>query len=266
VKEHLLALGYTVRGEVGACDIVGVSGETIVAVELKRSFGLPVLYQALRRMAAVDLVYVAVPVPQGRVARRNWDAGVADAVRLCRMLGVGLLSVRGSNVVVHADPGPYKPRKLAAKRARLLGEFVRRTGDHNVGGTTRRPRVTAYREDALACADLLVRHGAMKVAALRDASCVRTAGAILRNDVYGWFEKVGRGVYGIGPAGRLAVEQYADVIAGRRGGSALDGDVGQAAVFVHGVTIGHSRDVIADDDGAAVRAGLSGAGAPVVGK
>jgi hypothetical protein len=212
VKGFLEALGYTVRGEVGRCDIVGVLDDAMIAVELKLGFGLPVLYQALRRLPSVDLVYVGVGVPEGRIARRNWDAQVPDAVRLCRMLGVGLLSVRGGRVVVHADPGPYQPRKRAAQRARLLGEFVRRTGDHNVGGTTKRARVTAYREEALACARVLAGGGAMRGSAVRDAAGVVRAGVVLRDNVYGWFERVERGVYGISDKGREALEVYADVV------------------------------------------------------
>jgi hypothetical protein len=212
VKQHLEALGYTVRGEVGRCDVVGVCGDTMLAVELKLTFGLPVLYQALRRLASVDLVYVAVGVPEGRTARGNWDAQVPDSVRLCRMLGVGLLSVRDGRIVVHADPTPYQPRKQPKLRARLLSEFVRRTGDHNLGGTTKRPRVTAYREDALACAGVLATNGSMKGAAVRDAAGVRRASIILGDNVYGWFEKVARGTYTIAPAGRRALEQYADVL------------------------------------------------------
>ncbi|MDR3531735.1 MAG: DUF2161 family putative PD-(D/E)XK-type phosphodiesterase [Rhodopila sp.] len=218
VKRHLETLGYTVRGEVGRCDVVGVSGDAMVAVELKLVFGLPVLYQALRRLPSVDLVYVAVAVPDGRKARGNWDAQVPDAVRLCRMLGVGLLSVRDRTLVVHADPMPYQPRKRPKLRARLLSEFVRRTGDHNLGGTTKRARVTAYREDALACASVLARSGSMKGAAVRDATGVQRASNILRADVYGWFEKVSRGTYDIAPAGRSALEQYADVLASRAAG------------------------------------------------
>lgn len=215
VKRHLEALGYTVRGEVGKCDIVGVSGDTMVAVELKLTFGLAVLYQALQRLPSVDLVYVAVAVSAGRKARGNWDAQVPDASRLCRMLGVGLLSVRDGNIISHADPSPYQPRKQPKHRARLLSEFVRRTGDHNLGGTTKRPRVTAYREEALDCASLLASQGAMKAAAVRDATGVLKASNILRDDVYGWFEKVDRGTYAIAPAGRIALVQYADVLTAR---------------------------------------------------
>jgi hypothetical protein len=215
VKQHLQALGYTVRGEVGKCDIVGVDGDTMVAVELKLTFGLPVLYQALQRLPSVDLVYVAVAVSTGRTARRNWDAQLRDAVRLCRMLGVGLLSVRDSNIVVHADPTPYQPRKQSKLRVRLLSEFVRRTGDHNLGGTSKRPRVTAYREDALACAATLAKNGTMKAATVRDAAGVQKASLILHDNVYGWFAKVGRGTYEIAPAGHSALAQYADVVAAR---------------------------------------------------
>lgn len=215
VKRHLEAMGYTVRGEVGQCDVLGVSGDAMVAVELKLALGLPVLYQALRRLPSVDLAYVAVAVPCGRKARGNWDAQLPDATRLCRMLGVGLLSVRDGRVVPHADPTPYRPRKQPKRRARLLGEFVRRTGDHNLGGTRGRPRVTAYREDALACASVLAGAGAMRCATVRDAAGVPRAAAILRANVYGWFQKVARGTYDLGPAGRAALEQYAAVLASR---------------------------------------------------
>lgn len=216
MKQYLQALGYTVRGEVGQCDVVGVSGDVIIAVELKLTFGLPVLYQALSRLPSVDLVYVAVAVPEGRGARRNWDAQLPDATRVCRMLGVGLLSVRDGRIVVHADPSPYQPRKQPKRRARLLSEFVRRSGDHNIGGTAKRPRVTAYREDALACAALLAANGAMPGAAISKVTGVQKASTILRDNVYGWFVKVARGTYDLTVSGRDALGQYADVLAARR--------------------------------------------------
>lgn len=227
VKAHLTASGYAIRGEVLNCDIVGpdeVLGG-LIAVELKLSFGLSVIYQALSRLASVDHVYIGVAVAQGAKARRNWDAQIPDAVKLCRMLGLGLLSVRDGRVIIHAEPGPYTPRKSAPKRARLLGEFTRRSGDHNIGGTSRRPRVTAYREDALRCARVLREHGApMRPAAVRDRCGVVKAATILRGNVYLWFERLGRGQYALTPAGRAALEHYADVVAAQNavagGGSA----------------------------------------------
>lgn len=213
IKAHLEDLGYSVKGEVGKCDMVAVCGDTMIAVELKLSFGLPVLYQALERLPGVDFVYVGVAVPEGRKARANWDAQVPQATRLCRMLGVGLLSLRDGLIVVHADPAPYQPRKHAKKRAKLLGEFNRRSGDHNVGGTTKRPRVTAYREDALRCARALYGHDRRRAVEVRDATGLQKASAILRTNVYGWFEKLDRGIYALSDSGREALVQYADVIA-----------------------------------------------------
>lgn len=216
VKAHLEACGYTVRGEVGHCDIVGWN-EThalLVAVELKRSFGLPVLHQAVRRLAMVDHVYVGVAIPEGKRARATWDAQLRDTIRICRMLGIGLLSIRHGDVIVHVDPAPYAPRKFPARRGRLLGEFQRRSGDHNVGGSSSRPRMTAYREDALRCAhQMRAADAGLRVALVRDSSGVARAATLMHRNVYGWFEKVGRGQYRLTPGGQTALERYSDVVA-----------------------------------------------------
>ena len=213
VKAHLEACGYTVRAEIGHCDILAFDGDILLAVELKRGFGLPVLYQALRRCMAVDLAYVAVGTPEGAQARRNWDAQLPEATRLCRMLGLGLLSVRHGRVVVHADPAPFQPRQFASRRGRLLSEFQRRSGDHNIGGTTRRPRMTAYREDALRCAHILRQAGtAIRPAALRDAAGVAKVALMLRRNVYGWFEKTAPALYGLTEAGHAALTEHALIL------------------------------------------------------
>ena len=213
VKHYLEGAGYTVRGEVGKCDVVAVLGESMVAVELKLSFGLPVLYQALQRLPAFDLVYVAVAVPEGRIARENFDSALRDAVRMCRMLGLGFLTVRDGLTEVQCDPGVYVPRKSPPRRARLLSEFRRRSGDHNLAGTTRRPRITAYREDSLrlvrAMRDMA---GHVSPAHARDAAGVQKAAAILRGNVYGWFKRIGRGAYSVSPQGIAALDVYADVV------------------------------------------------------
>ena len=217
VKAYLEDCGFEVRAEVGKCDVVACRDQTVVAVEMKLAFGTPVLYQALERLAAVDFVYVAVSVADGAKARANWDAQVKPAVRLCRMLGVGLLSVRDGLVVVHTDPAVYEPRKQPRQRSKLLGEFQGRSGDHNVGGTTKRPRVTVYREKALRCAEILGDGEVMQAATVRKATGHKNAANILRDNVYGWFIKQPeRGMYSVSPAGMNALAQYADVLAAQR--------------------------------------------------
>lgn len=218
VKVHLEALGYTVKAEIKDCDAIGVmetpDGPSVVAVELKVSLGLPVLYQALRRLPLVDLIYVAVGVPEGRKARATFDAALPDAVRLVQMLGLGLLTVRDGILRVECDPSTYVTRKAPRRRARLLSEFTRRSGDYNVGGTTRCPRVTAYREDALRCASTLAQNvGPMRPSQVRKACGVVKASTILRGDVYGWFTHEGPGSYSLAGAGRAALVKYANVVA-----------------------------------------------------
>jgi hypothetical protein len=129
-------------------------------------------------------------------------------------VGLGLLLVgrRSGTITILEEPVPYRPRRAAARTARLLDEFTRRTGDGNIGGRNRTPIVTAYREDALRCARLLA-EGPMPVKALRAATGVADAAVILQRDVYGWFRRLGRGTYALTERGQAALLQFADTVA-----------------------------------------------------
>ena len=87
------------------------------------------------------------------------------------------------------DPAPYRPRKRKPVIGRLLREFQHRVGDPNKGRSNRRKIMTAYRQDALRCATHLRRDGATKAAIVARDTGVATAGAIVRADHYGWFER-----------------------------------------------------------------------------
>ena len=107
-------------------------------------------------------------------------------------------------VEVHCDPGPYAPRKSPKKQKLLLREFARRQGDPNDGGQTRAGLVTAYRQDAMKLAVYLFEVGASKGADVKRETGVERATAMMRDNHYGWFEKVEKGVYGLTPAGAEA--------------------------------------------------------------
>lgn len=216
VKGFLEAQGFRVRGEVGRCDLLAVREDQVIAVELKLAFSLPLIYQALDRQAVADLVYVAVAEPGTAAARNAWRRQRPQMVRLCRRLGLGLLSVSAGGIAVHAEPGPYRPRRRPAERTRLLREFERRSGDHNAGGVSRVPIVTAYREEALRCGAVLASEGALPVAEIRRRTGVERAGAILLRNVYGWFARTQRGVYALTPSGRDALRRFAPVLASHR--------------------------------------------------
>ncbi|MEM8933926.1 MAG: DUF2161 family putative PD-(D/E)XK-type phosphodiesterase [Acidobacteriota bacterium] len=202
LKHFLEAQGYEVKGEIQSCDVVAVRGdEAPVVVELKQTFNLGVVLQAVDRLSRTPKVYIGVPATCTPLERQR-----KRIVKLTRMLGLGLLAIdpRSKLVPVDAllDPGDYRPRVSKARQERLLGEFVRRVGDPNRGGTsTRRGIVTAYRQRALFIADHLRRQGATKAAHVAKALGEPKARDILYRDVYGWFDRVGTGIYTLSPRG-----------------------------------------------------------------
>lgn len=217
IKAYLERQGYTVKAEVGDCDIVACRGdEPPVIVELKVALNLELFLQAIDRQQVTDVVYVAVPDDRRSKRRTLLQRSPGDVLRLARLLGLGLIVVafraRSTKVEVLVDPGPYRPRKSPAKRAHLLREFEALQGDFNVGGS-RGARVTAYRQDALACAAYLAGQGVRRPAEIRAATGVSRAGQIVYVNHYGWFERVGQGAYSLSEEGRAGLVVYREVVA-----------------------------------------------------
>ncbi len=205
IKAFLEGQGWEVKAEIGAVDVMACrEGDPPLIVELKVSFSLSLVHQAIARQMVTELVYIAVP----RKAGKPFQSTLKNMKMLCRRLGIGLLTVRMTDGLVEAqcDPAPFQPRKIKVKKARLLREFSRRTGDPNVGGAARDGvMVTAYRQDAQACAVYLFEHGAAKGAEIAKATGVTVATKLMRDNHYGWFEPIDRGVYGLTEVGAVAV-------------------------------------------------------------
>ncbi len=206
IKRFLEAQGYTVKGEVGACDIVAVRGdEPPVVVELKERLNLALVLQAVDRLTVTDAVYVAFGVG----TRGAWQTQTRRVTRLFRRLGVGLLTVSSRGAVTAVlDPAPYRPRANKRRQARLLREFVQRVGDPESGGSASRPRETAYRQDAVRCAQALAEAGVLKVSVVKERTGIDRAGPILRANHYGWFERVRTGHYRLSPRGGRELPQW----------------------------------------------------------
>ena len=205
VKRFLEKLGFTVKGEIGGCDLVGLSADdppVVVIGELKLAFNLELIMQAVDRAPAGDEVWIAAKM-SARGKGRESDARYRN---LCRRLGFGMLGVteRGE-VEVLVKPPTAAPRREQKKRSRLVSEHQRRQGDPVLGGSTRAPIMTAYRQQALACASALA-GGPRKVRELR-VRCP-DAGKILLHNVYGWFARSARGVYELTDAGHAALKRW----------------------------------------------------------
>jgi len=204
VKSFFERLGFSVKGEVRGCDLVATrEGEPplVCIVELKLGLSFELILQAVDRLRIADDVWVAVPE-----TRRGRDHD-GRAHRLCRLLGIGLLTVnlRRTRVEVLVEPAPYRPRANLRKRNLLMQEFARRRGDPTHGGSTRKPIMTAYRQVALDCAAAM-RDGPKRPRDLRDIT--PKAGTILYDNVYGWFERVQNGVYRLAPLGIEALTTW----------------------------------------------------------
>jgi len=219
VKAFLEGQGYEVKAEVTGCDLVAQrADEPPVIVELKTGFTLPLVLQGVDRLALSDQVYLAVAVPTKSAPGSLWRRERLGILKLCRRLSVGLLAVhepKGEQpplVEPMLDPLPYRPRPNKRRQGLLLKEFAHRVGDPNTGGTNKRPIVTAYRQDALRCAAHLSANGPTKASKVAHATGVTRAGTMMRNDVYGWFMRVERGIYELSPKGGEALETYADVV------------------------------------------------------
>lgn len=213
VKSFLEGQGYVVKSEVGVADVVALrGGEPPLIVELKLGFSLALVHQCIARLAVSDEVYMAVATGKGKPFAKS----LKNMTKLCRRLGLGLITVRLKDalVLVHCDPGPYAPRKSKKREVKMLSEFARRVGDPNDGGQTRVGLVTAYRQDALKIAIYLFEVGASKGADVARETGVERATTMMRDDHYGWFEKVEKGVYGLRPKGAEAVTNSGQVLGG----------------------------------------------------
>ncbi len=205
VKSFLEKAGYVVKGEVGGCDLVGLSNDdppVVVVAELKLSFNLELILQAVDRATVSNEVWSAARISssgRGREADKRYR-------NLCRRLGVGMLGISdaGEVSVIVGSVSPML-RTDPKRRSRLMREHQKRHGDPVLGGSTRTPIMTAYRQQALACAATLTA-GPLRVRDIR--TNVPDAGKILLSNVYGWFERLDRGVYALTEAGRIALQRW----------------------------------------------------------
>lgn len=205
VKGFLQGLGFTVKGEIGGCDLLALTDDSppvVVICELKLKFNLELLLQGVDRMAACDEVWLAACM-SARGKGRESDARFRN---LCRRLGFGLLGIcPNGKVEILLSPTALAPRRDPRRRSRLIDEHRRRQGDPVAGGGSRSPIMTAYRQEALSCAAALA-GGPKRPRDLKPRS--PNAPKILQRNVYGWFLRTDRGIYDLTDAGREALTRW----------------------------------------------------------
>lgn len=210
LQEWLEANGYIVHAEIKDCDVVARKDDDVVIIEIKRAINLDLLLQAVKRQQASESVYVAVPAP--RTADKRWS----ELLRLLKRLELGLLLVYIDSALPRVELAfhPLKQerqQRKAASRA-LLKEMSGRSVNMNVGGSTRRPLMTAYREGALTVAAALEQSGPTSPALLRKSGCPEKTASILYANFYGWFERVSVGQYALTEKGKTALFEHQELV------------------------------------------------------
>jgi len=205
IQEYFIKEGYQVYGEVKNCDVTAVRGEEIIIIELKRSFNLGLLMQGVQRQKISEFVYIAVPRPSFSMYSKKWK----DICHIIRRLELGLILVLlvgdKNEVEVVFHPSTFdrvKSRnKTKIKRSSIMKEIGGRSGDFNVGGSTRKKIITAYTENSIHIACCFEKFGPLSPRRLREIGTGDKTLSILSKNYYGWFEKCSRGVYTISRKG-----------------------------------------------------------------
>ncbi len=199
----------TSKGEIQNCDVMAIrEDEPPVIVELKLTFNLQVILQSVERLGLTSNVYIGVPRSTKIINKEQKRIN-----KLLRRLGIGLILIDPSrengNIEIILDPIPYKPRESKVRKQRLLGEFAKRVGDPNTGGTEKRKGImTAYRQRAILVAGFLQKAGPTKASDVARALELSEARNILYRNHHGWYERVGKGIYEISPRGKKELPQW----------------------------------------------------------
>ena len=216
VKTYFTEMAYTVYGEVKDCDVVALREEELVIIELKLTINITLLMQAAKRQRITDKVFIAIPKPNYSLRSQKWR----DLSYLIRRLELGLILVsfqgdEGKAKIV-IEPSSFNRKKsmqLSQKRRnQVIKEIEGRSGDYNVGGSTRTKILSAYQENCIHIACCLVRFGPLSPKALRDIGTGEKTSAILSKNYYGWFERVERGIYVLSDKGEIELKLYEELV------------------------------------------------------
>jgi hypothetical protein len=194
IANLLKAQGFTVQGEIKNLDIFAVKDNFTIAVEMKLTINLKLIYQAVDRLKLVDLVYLAVP--QRAISSLKRQHGLF--MGLLRKLEVGLITVQGDRAIVVLEAKPFDAVKSHQRNKRkqqgLMKEFLQRVDHPQIGGV-KGPRLTAYRLRAMKIKEAMIPGKTYTIKQLKALTNVADVTSILRHNYYGWFAHPARGLY-----------------------------------------------------------------------
>jgi hypothetical protein len=194
ISNLLTSQGFVVQGEIKNLDVFAVKVNMTIAVEMKLTINLKLIYQVVDRLRLVDLVYLAVPQKALKALKRQQKLLLA----LLRKLEVGLITVQDDRAVVVLEAKPFDAVKVHQRNKRkqqgLMKEFLQRLDHPQIGGV-KGPRLTAYRLRAMKIKDAMMIGKTYTIQQLKALTNVHDVASILRHNYYGWFTHPSRGLY-----------------------------------------------------------------------
>ncbi len=203
--------GYKVNAEVKDCDMTAVKDDEFIIVELKKNLSVHLLAQGIKRQKTGADVFVAVSKPK-QYSFRKFRSVFSVLKKL--ELGLIFVSIRGEHSFAEIvfEPKPYTSKyKDYKKRGEIMKEINGRTIETNTGGVTGTKIVTAYTEKCIHIACILDMYGAMSPKRIKEMGGADNTYTILRSNVFGWFERTDKGIYGITRKGRTGLMDYPEL-------------------------------------------------------
>ncbi len=213
VKKLFESLGYRVNAEVKDCDMTAVKDDELIVIELKKNLSVILLAQALDRQKTGANVFVAIPKP-----KRYSPKTFRDSLYVLKKLELGLIFVNmlgeDSYAEIVLEPTEFVPvRQNRKKRKSILDEINGRLAeDTNSGGVHGTRIATAFTQKCVQIACVLDSKGAMKPKQLRSYGIDYDCRGLLYRNNYGWFDRLGNGIYALNEKGRREMEDYPELV------------------------------------------------------
>lgn len=208
-KTLLESLGYQVKAEVGALDIMAIKDDYMVVVELKLKISLKLVYQAIDRQKLADKVYIALP----KTVLNQTKSNMKHFLNLLKRLEIGLIVVSNSQAEVLVETFGFDLKRSISsskkKKEKLIKEFSLRKSDINVGGSKDK-KMTHYREKVIEIAKYLNEFGQKSPKEIVLYTGIKDTPNILRKNYYLWFINVERGVYQLSEIGKKALDELTE--------------------------------------------------------
>jgi hypothetical protein len=219
IKAYLEAQGYQVYSEVRGADLLAKKGsekeEEWIAIEMKTKMSLKLLNQGVARQESFDSVYLALPLEGSQAQIPGYKELRKTLVRLGLGMIVARFLRRGSRVEILLHPGEEKRRSRPSKRQGMIREIDGRYAELNQAGEASVvEKFTAYKQQCLLIAWALEKAGPQGISPkdLRRLDLPERCGALLGQNIYGWFDRIRRGTYTISEAGKIALQRNQKIV------------------------------------------------------